>query len=243
MESNQCQNCGNTFSGRYCNHCGQKLNSGRIQFNHVIGDVVATVFSLESPIVRTIRGLTIHPGKLAKAYIAGKRKSYNRPAQYFLVMIALHFIVLKLLNIDYLDLQQRAFGTSIQNQNSNAVFSFIVKNLNYFSFIMAIWLSLFSKLFFLKTRYSLIELFSFFLFVLGQGFLFHTLFLVIADQWIIWYHVAHTFQLLYILFAIYTFFEAKWWIRFPLSLFALVFGSLLYFFSVGFLASVILFRL
>ena len=57
----QCTNCGNTFTGKFCNRCGQK-EAHRITIAHVAHDLVHVFLHADKGIVPFMKRLLIHPG-------------------------------------------------------------------------------------------------------------------------------------------------------------------------------------
>src|SRR5690606_21607490 len=107
---NTCSNCANTFAGNFCNECGQKNNSGRIYFKELVSDFFSNFFSLEAPVYRTIKFLTVKPGIVARDFIFGKRKPYYRPVQYFILGIAFYLLIRAILGFNPIENQFRAMG-------------------------------------------------------------------------------------------------------------------------------------
>ncbi len=98
MES--CKNCEQSFEGEFCHACGQKAVRKRLTFKGIIADGLSFMFSIESPLWRTTGLMFANPGKLIRAFISGKRKSYYRPFQVFIVAIVFYFLLRSLFDYD-----------------------------------------------------------------------------------------------------------------------------------------------
>lgn len=57
----------------------------RLDASQLVRELIATIFNLESSLWRTLIGLTLRPGKVAREYVAGRRRSYFNPLKYLLV--------------------------------------------------------------------------------------------------------------------------------------------------------------
>ena len=78
MKSSVCVECGNEAGGRYCPHCGVRLNVEALG----IASVVEAAAEVNSRIFRTTRDLLARPGLVARAWIAGHRKRYANPIRF-----------------------------------------------------------------------------------------------------------------------------------------------------------------
>lgn len=88
--SNTCLNCDNITSGKFCNNCGQKTATHRIDLKHfVTHDLLHGVWHLERGIFFTLKEAILRPGKAALDYIKGKRIRYYNVFYLILVLIGL----------------------------------------------------------------------------------------------------------------------------------------------------------
>jgi len=91
MENSTCRNCGESSTKKFCPNCGEQQYK-RIVMKDVLGDLISNLFELEGPILRTIKDLTIRPGKMISDYLNGKRKEYYKPFQYYILATTVYFI-------------------------------------------------------------------------------------------------------------------------------------------------------
>lgn len=88
-----CSNCGNTFSGNYCNNCGQEyFDHEDKSFAHLAGEVLHFITHLEGSFWLTLKTVLASPGSLAKDYCAGARKRYFIPISFFLLIVVLYLV-------------------------------------------------------------------------------------------------------------------------------------------------------
>ena len=70
----------------YCPRCGQRVKVPALRVTEILHEALASLFSLEVPILRTARDLLCGPGHVARAWILGKRRSYINPLKFVVVV-------------------------------------------------------------------------------------------------------------------------------------------------------------
>lgn len=95
-----CKNCKGSFTGQFCNHCGQKSSVGKITLPNFINEVSESFFQIDKGFFYTLKELCIRPGRSLNEYLAGKRKSHFKPISYLLTLSTVYFLVSKLTNLD-----------------------------------------------------------------------------------------------------------------------------------------------
>jgi hypothetical protein len=81
-----CKNCGNQFTGSFCNICGQNANTARISWNGVLHNLAHAFFHVDDGFFYTIRQMATRPGHTIREYLDGKRKAHYNP---FLLLLLL----------------------------------------------------------------------------------------------------------------------------------------------------------
>jgi len=92
----RCLNCGTVVTGRHCAQCGQASDVHVLSMKEVLGDVMHSVFHLDSRVWQTLRLLVTRPGELTREFIAGRHQMYLPPFRLYLV-ISLFFFALSAL--------------------------------------------------------------------------------------------------------------------------------------------------
>jgi len=90
-----CENCQTVLQGHYCHLCGQSAHNPVRSFAHAVEEVFESFWHLDGRIFRTLRDLLV-PGRLANAYLDGKRVRYIPPLRLFVVLSLITFFVAKL---------------------------------------------------------------------------------------------------------------------------------------------------
>ncbi len=90
-----CNNCHAEHTGKFCNTCGEKILEKRdfslpILFSEAIGSVT----NFDSKLIISFKKLFFRPGEMSRDIIDGKRISYVKPFQIFLIANILFFILL-----------------------------------------------------------------------------------------------------------------------------------------------------
>lgn len=85
-----CLNCRASVNENYCSRCGQKVEVARLTW-HSFGEEIFHFFThIEKGFLKTTIQLIIHPGKLCKNYLDGKRKAYHKPVSFLLIWITIY---------------------------------------------------------------------------------------------------------------------------------------------------------
>ena len=88
----ECLNCGTELVGSHCHACGQKAHLHRT-LSAVGHDLMHGVLHLDGKLWHTLPLLTLHPGKLTRRYIDGKRGYFVSPMALFLFTVFLMFAI------------------------------------------------------------------------------------------------------------------------------------------------------
>ncbi|MCA9292101.1 MAG: DUF3667 domain-containing protein [Phycisphaerales bacterium] len=176
-----CRSCGQSLGGRYCAHCGQASSTARLSFRAILGQVVESVFELDSPFLRTVVDLTRRPGTVCREYVAGRRRQYASPFKYCLIMAALYVVALNWFDVDLSKRINTQVGgeTEVQAAAVQALVQeitvFVRSHLNSFIFFALPVLALLLRGLFRRAGLNVAEHYAFALFVFGQRTLFLTL--------------------------------------------------------------------
>ncbi len=90
----QCENCGTPLQGEFCHACGQRGIELRRPVIGLAQDIIVETLSIDSKLLRTIKGLLWNPGAVARDYIAGHRVKYSPPFRIYLFFSLIFFALL-----------------------------------------------------------------------------------------------------------------------------------------------------
>ena len=112
-EMTRCLNCGNTFQGAYCPHCGQKASTKRLQFTELIRNTIGPFVGGDGKAANTVRDLFLRPGFMVRDYLFGCRVRYYNPLQMFVFVLTTYAIVAYVLGIGssiFDEMRELSFG-------------------------------------------------------------------------------------------------------------------------------------
>lgn len=90
-----CKNCTTSFSGKFCNNCGEKVVETKdFTIAHILGEAIGAVTNFDSKLFQTLQLLFFYPGKLSTLYVSGIRVPYMKPFQLFLIANVIFFLFL-----------------------------------------------------------------------------------------------------------------------------------------------------
>lgn len=91
-----CLNCGELVETAYCQHCGQKNKSYKLNFKDLLSESLEELLEVDSRLFQTLRALYFKPGLLTVAYIQGKRIRHIAPLRLYLVASVIFFLLLSI---------------------------------------------------------------------------------------------------------------------------------------------------
>ena len=88
-----CLNCGTPLKGPFCYYCGQPDKNLVRFFPALVRDVLEDFIDLDSRVVRTLKPLLLHPGKLTRDYLDGRRFRYTPPLRLYIFSSMIFFVL------------------------------------------------------------------------------------------------------------------------------------------------------
>ncbi len=174
--------------------------------------------SSDSRLFRTFGRLTTNPGRVAREFIDGKRRSYYRPIAYFVFAAAIYLGFRNLLGFDPIANQAAALGQApppVDVENFQLRTSrFMARHINTFAIGWTLIFAFFSYLFYKRSGLYYAEHLTFSLYTVGQFLYFSTIFIA-AAVWIApqFFYLTYIFQLIYLPFALVSFHSGnRWWL-------------------------------
>lgn len=162
-----CVNCGEEITSTFCSNCGQRATVKRLTFREGWNDFVARIYGFDGMFPRTLRDLTIRPGKASLRFIERNRVLYYGPVGYFFLTITLMYLVSSLLGIDMVDFMKNSAKVSMneppmpgtgQEKFMEELMKVISENMKLVSFAIVPIQAFYSRyLFFRKSNLNFIE--------------------------------------------------------------------------------------
>lgn len=101
-ETNVCRNCGHTYTGNFCNRCGQSRNTPRYRLSNALRNIAGGFLNIDNGFGRTLIDLLHRPGYMIRDFIGGKRIPYFRPFQTLFILAAIYIMTVQLVDPDAL---------------------------------------------------------------------------------------------------------------------------------------------
>ena len=96
----QCLNCEIPVMPQqaYCMGCGQKTQLKRLSLHEVTHEAIHYFTHADKSIFSLLKQLLVNNGKVGKEYIAGKRKKYFPPLNFFLIVGTVFVLIISVVN-------------------------------------------------------------------------------------------------------------------------------------------------
>jgi hypothetical protein len=113
LGSPACLNCGTELKGPFCYYCGQPDKNLIRFFPALIRDLLEDLLDLDSRFIRTLKPLLLHPGRLTRDYLDGRRFRYVPPMRLYILTSMVFFILAALLAGDAIDISTGTDGSDV----------------------------------------------------------------------------------------------------------------------------------
>ena len=179
-----CANCTTPHASAFCPACGEKRRKPGIRLSEVLHEFIGGLYHAEGPIPSTLLTFFRGPGKLTRAFIAGKRKSFVPPVRYFLFGVAFYFIICYLLHWDPVDAAvQASTGAPPMETPAMRVNHWMSRNVNLLLPILMVMLATFDRILFPRTVLTWVERLVHYLFASGTYLLVSSALLLLTPIW------------------------------------------------------------
>jgi hypothetical protein len=170
----KCKNCNEPITGdyKYCPHCGQKSDIERLNLQQLLRDLWMAFSNTDRGILLLVRQLVYRPGKVARGYISGQRKTYFNPFSFLAIMVAIAlFFILKF--------EDTAINYSTIETNEIELLRFTFRYFNVFILLMCPIYGFLIWLFFIGRRTNFVENLALSAYLSGQTMLYYIIALII----------------------------------------------------------------
>lgn len=170
----KCKNCSKQITGdyQYCPHCGQKTHIERLNFQQLLRDLWMAFSNTDRGILLLVKQLVYRPGRVARAYISGQRKTYFNPFSFLVIMVAVALFFI-------LEFEDTAINYGKIETNEIEILRFTFRYFNVFMLIMCPIYGLLIWLFFIGHQTNFVENLAFSAYLSGQTMLYYIIALII----------------------------------------------------------------
>lgn len=217
-----CKNCKTEVTLNYCPNCGHPTILKRIDGQYIFQEI-RNIWNFEKGILFTIRELTINPGENIKDFLNENRNRLVKPI-LFLIVASLIYTVLN----NFFHFEESYINYSAKKESTTlTIFNWIQGNYGYANIIMAVFIALWTKLFFRKYKFNIFEILILLCFVMGMGMLIYSVFGIV--QGLTQYNllqIAGIVGFVYTTYAVGQFFDKRKLISYVKAFFAYLLGML-----------------
>tara|TARA_R110002049_G_C9091757_1_gene556362 strand:- start:159 stop:884 length:726 start_codon:yes stop_codon:yes gene_type:complete len=177
-----CKNCEQNSKGNFCNNCGQKLNTQRINHHYLIDEISNNILQMNRGIFFTIKELTVRPGHSIREFLNGKRKNHFKPLAFIIFTSTLYVLAHYFIgNQTFIDDAISGYKAGGKVENSKFV-NWISRNQTYVILLLVPFFSLAYYLAFIKSKYNYFEHLVLNIFITGQQMFIYFIFSFIFDR-------------------------------------------------------------
>lgn len=168
----ECRNCNSEVSDHYCSNCGTPAVLPRINLKYIL-DEIGSVLSFKKGILYTIKVLLLTPGPSIKEFILTDRKRLVKPVIFLVFSSFIYTILHTVLGFEDGYINYR--GDSAESASA-AITGWLNSNYGYANILIALFVTIWVKIFFQKHSYNFFELLILLLFVFGMSMMIYSVF-------------------------------------------------------------------
>lgn len=116
-----CLNCNNTYTGNYCNRCGQSKKTARLSFTHGVKNIFGGLSHMEHGFWGTLFELLYRPGYMIGDFIRGKRAHHLGPFHALFLLAALYILLVKFVDPNALKQEEEQQPKVIKTEQLDVV--------------------------------------------------------------------------------------------------------------------------
>jgi hypothetical protein len=200
-----CKNCNTEIDSNFCPNCGQAANLKRIDRHYIVHEV-EHVLHFERGILYTIRELATKPGQNIRNYLSENRSRLVKPIIFIIVTSLIYTLISHFFHIEDEYIKYEGFTNSAIGD----VLEWIQSHYGYANLLIGIFVAFWLKVLFKKYGYNFYELLIMLCFALGISMLIYSVFAIVEGiLHFKLFKIAGMVGVLYLIWAIGNFFEAK----------------------------------
>ncbi|MBK8145298.1 MAG: DUF3667 domain-containing protein [Bacteroidetes bacterium] len=200
-----CKNCNKEINSKFCPECGQPATLKRIDGKYLLHEI-EHILHFERGFLYTVRELILKPGHNIRKYLTENRSRLVKPIIFIIITSLIYTLISHFFHIEdrYLNYEL------VQKSFSGKILHWIQSNYGYASILTGLFIALWLKVFFKKYGYNIFEFLIMLCFVQGISMLVFAVFAF--AEGLLHYkllNIAGAVGLLYLIWAIGNFFDAK----------------------------------
>jgi hypothetical protein len=174
-QMNNCSNCNDELTGKYCSNCGQAVKVKRIDGHYIVHEI-EHVLHFERGILYTIKELLIRPGQNIRNFLAENRTRLVKPIIFIIVTSLIYTLISHFFHLEdgYINF------TEDKKTAMSSIFNWFQNHYGYANIIMGVFVAFWLKIFFRKYDYNFFELVILLCFVIGMEMLMYAVFTLLV---------------------------------------------------------------
>ena len=149
-----CKNCDQTYSGHFCNNCGQPADTHKLNLHFILHDIQHAFFHFDKGVLFTAKELFTRPGDSIREFIEGKRVKHFKPISLVIILATLYGVLRHLFHFSVLD---KKVVSEIQGVEYESLNEWISHHYYWIILLSIPMFSIASYLVFRKQGYNFIE--------------------------------------------------------------------------------------
>lgn len=149
-----CKNCGQTYSGHFCNNCGQHAATHKLNLHFIWHDIQHGFFHFDKGVLYTAKELFTRPGDSIRDFVEGKRVKHFKPISLVIILATSYRLLRHLFHFSVLDKKALSSFKGVSSETANEWIS------HHYAWIILLSIPLFSLasyLVFKRQGYNFIE--------------------------------------------------------------------------------------
>lgn len=204
-----CSNCNTEINSKYCPNCGTPAQLKRIDAHYVIHEI-EHLLHFERGILYTIRELLIRPGQNVQNYLLKNRSRLVKPVLFVIIASLIYGLAFSFFHFEDAYINFNGKEDTNKMPVSIAVFKWLQAHYGYANILFGVFIAFWLKLFFRKTNYNFFEILVLLCFVLGMSMLIYSISGIVEGlTHIKTMKVGGVIGLIYIIWAVASFFDGK----------------------------------
>lgn len=114
-----CKNCDQTYSGHFCNNCGQSADTHKLNLHFILHDIQHAFFHFDKGVLFTAKELFTRPGDSIREFIEGKRVKHFKPISLVIILATLYGVLRHLFHFSILDKKAVSEIQSVEYESLN----------------------------------------------------------------------------------------------------------------------------
>ena len=160
------------------NNSEQDNKLSRIDIKYILGQFL-NIFSIDKGFLYTIKSLLLQPGTSIRNFIYFDRKKMMKPLIFLTLCSAIFLLSAHWTGISYSIFELKSFTISGKKFETGKLSNWLNENVAYLNIIVAIYSSLWARLFFKNSGFNIYEIATAMFYIFGQTILILTFFILI----------------------------------------------------------------